>query len=88
MGLKSSKSTGENLGDAELEALVLCTQMSRAEIIKWHKGFMIDCPSGRLTKKEFIKIYEELFPSVRAKRFCDNVFDVFDKANTNTIGSF
>jgi hypothetical protein len=48
---------------------------------------MIDCPSGRLTKKEFIKIYEELFPTGKAKKFCDLVFNVFDKNNTNTIGN-
>ncbi|CAF1065709.1 unnamed protein product [Brachionus calyciflorus] len=85
MGTKSSKSITEPLSDAELEALMLSTKMSKEEISKWHRGFMLDCPSGRLTKKEFIKIYEELFPSVRAKRFCDAVFNVFDKNQTNTI---
>lgn len=46
---------------------------------------MIDCPSGRLSKKEFIKIYEELFPSGKARKFCELVFNVFDKDKTNTI---
>lgn len=49
---------------------------------------MLDCPSGRLTKEEFVKIYEELFPSGRAKRFCESVFNVFDKNKTNTIGIY
>ena len=47
---------------------------------------MADCPSGRLTRTEFVKIYEQLFTSGRAQRFCDLVFKIFDKKNTNTIG--
>ena len=55
-------------------------------ILIFDKGFYKDCPTGRLTKTELIKIYEELFPSGRAKKFCDLVFNVFDKNKTNTIG--
>ena len=69
-----------------MNALIVSTKMSREEILKWHDGFMIDCPSGRLSKKEFMKIYEELFPTKKAKRFCDLVFNVFDKDKSNTIG--
>ena len=84
MGLKNSKR--EALSEAELKALVATTKMSKSEILKWHRGFLNDCPSGRLSKNEFIKIYEELFPTTRAKRFCDLVFNVFDKNKSNTIG--
>lgn len=87
MGLNQCKlSKADELNEAELSALVAATEMSRSEIIKWHKGFMADCPSGRLTKSELITIYEQLFTSGRAKRFCDLVYRVFDKKNTNTIG--
>lgn len=90
MGKKLSKSSPVEdnphaLTKAELNALMASTKMSRQEILKWHKGFMIDCPSGRLSKKEFLKIYEELFPTCRAKKFCELVFNVFDKDQTNTI---
>ena len=49
---------------------------------------MKDCPNGRLSRIQFVKIYEEMFPTHRAQRFCDMVFKVFDKNNTNTIGKF
>lgn len=90
MGKKLSKNNVEEekpheLTKAELDALIASTKMSRQEILKWHNGFMKDCPSGRLSKKEFLKIYEELFPTCRAKKFCELVFNVFDKEKTNTI---
>jgi neuronal calcium sensor 1 len=87
MGLKHSKAPNECLTEAEINALISSTKMSKSEILKWHKGFMLDCPSGRLTKNQFIKIYEELFPSGRAKKFCELVFNVFDKNKSNTIGT-
>jgi Ca2+-binding EF-hand superfamily protein len=77
--------TIHGMDSAKLHALMVSTKMSREEILKWHAGFMIDCPSGRLSKKEFMKIYEELFPSGRAKKFCELVFNVFDKEKLNTI---
>lgn len=87
MGKKQSKKRKDPiLGAAELHALSVSTKMDQDEILKWHNGFMIDCPSGKLSKKEFIKIYEELFPIGKAKKFCDLVFNVFDKEKTNTIG--
>lgn len=49
---------------------------------------MADCPSGRLSRNEFVKIYEQLFTSGRAQIFCDLVFKIFDKKCTNTIGIF
>ena len=33
------------------------------EIKHWHEGFMKDCPTGRLTRGEFSKIYNQFFPS-------------------------
>lgn len=87
MGTNSCKLSKIELNETDLNALISATKMTRSEIIKWHKGFMADCPSGRLTKDELVKIYEQLFTSGRAKRFCDLVFKVFDKKNTNTIGN-
>lgn len=88
MGKRHSKKLKDpeiGLDKAELNALMVSTKMSSQEIMKWYNGFMIDCPSGRLSKKEFIKIYEELFPSGKARKFCELVFNVFDKDKTNTI---
>jgi len=45
----------------------------------------MDCPNGKLSKSEFIKIYEQLFPSGRTKKFSELVFDVMDKNKTNQL---
>jgi hypothetical protein len=46
---------------------------------------MMDCPDGKLSKSEFIKIYEQLFPSGRTKKFSELVFAVIDKNKTNQL---
>ena len=39
----------------------LCS-VSEEEISHWHEGFLKDCPTGKLTKNEFAKIYNQFFP--------------------------
>lgn len=38
------------------------THFTPTEIRHWHDGFLKDCPTGRLTKTEFAKIYRSFFP--------------------------
>ena len=53
MGKKQSKKRKDPiLGAAELHALSVSTKMDKDEILKWHTGFMIDCPSGKISKKD------------------------------------
>ena len=56
MGKKNSKIPPETLTQ-----LRQCTAFSDMELGKWYKGFQKDCPSGRMTKKEFESIYKN-FP--------------------------
>ena len=39
--------------------------VSEAELHQWHKGFMHDCPTGKLSYEEFQGIYKQFFPQVR-----------------------
>ena len=36
--------------------------VTKVEITRLHHGFLEDCPTGRLTKFEFAKIYNLFFP--------------------------
>ena len=80
MGKKSSK-----LAPESLVQLRRCTAFSDEELQTWYKGFMKDCPSGRMTKKEFEQIYRNFFKEGDASRFASHVFRTFDKNGDESI---
>jgi Ca2+-binding EF-hand superfamily protein len=60
MGNKASSKRKKEptiLTDEDLNLLKLNTQYTEAEIQAWHSGFLKDCPSGKLDKKQFLTVY-------------------------------
>merc|ERR1711936_1526724 len=53
MGGQSSK---ERLSKADMDFLMMNTQYDEATIQEWYKGFMADCPDGRLNTNAFKEI--------------------------------
>jgi Ca2+-binding EF-hand superfamily protein len=45
------------LTDEDLRILKTNTQYNEEEIHAWHSGFLKDCPSGKLDKKQFLNVY-------------------------------
>ena len=80
MGKKNSKIPPETLSQ-----LRQCTAFSDVELGKWFKGFMKDCPSGKMTKKEFENIYKNFFKDGDASKFASHVFRTFDKDGDQAI---
>ena len=80
MGKSQSKLPLESVSE-----LQQCTAFTAKELKKWHKGFMAECPSGRMTKNEFEKIYNNSFQEGDASRFADHVFRTFDKDGDESI---
>ena len=64
MGAHKSRMTKERINELSAE-----TQFTKEEIKMWHDGFLKDCPTGRLTKTEFAKIYRGFFPQGDASSF-------------------
>ncbi|CAF0857026.1 unnamed protein product [Rotaria sordida] len=61
------------------------TDYSEQEIREWHTGFIRDCPSGKLTKKQFTEVYKQFCPEGRADKYCKYAFDVFDADGNGSI---
>ena len=60
MGAKKSKMSPEMTSK-----LLDQTKFTEQELRQWYKGFMKDCPSGKLSKEEFSSIYRQFFPTGR-----------------------
>ena len=87
MGAGGSK---ERLSKADMEFLLLHTHYDEKTIqggaksltlwrlvivcLEWYRGFMSDCPEGKLNTQSFMKIYSKCFPTGNAAEFCDHVF--------------
>ncbi len=80
MGKAASK-----LSKDEIKALRDATHFDKKELQQWYKGFLKDCPTGKLSIDEFQKIYKQFFPFGDPKEFSSYVFKVFDNDGSGTI---
>jgi len=82
MGAQSSK---DRLSKADVEFLMMNTRYDENTIQEWYRGFMSDCPDGKLNTTAFKKIYSKCFPSGNATEFCEHVFRTFDSDKNGFI---
>ncbi|KAM6899844.1 recoverin-like [Xenentodon cancila] len=68
-----------------LEDLKLSTKFSETEIVQWYQNFKKQCPTGRITKEEFQKIYIKFFPDSDANTYAQHVFRSFDTNDDGTL---
>ncbi|CAF0790550.1 unnamed protein product [Brachionus calyciflorus] len=73
------------LSEQEIQILLENTPFDRDQIDEWHKGFLKDCPDGRMTKYKLIEFYKMLYPYGKVEQFCKRVFKVFDRDNSGEI---
>lgn len=77
------------LTEEEIKLLLENTKLNRAQINALHQNFLKECPSGKLTKKDFVKLFKEVHPSEnkkeKADKFCEYVFKVIDRDSLGYI---
>ena len=86
MGNKGGKNV--DLTEEDINKLLDSTQYNRDQVIKWHAGFIKDCPNGELDKKKFTEVYKELYPEGKADKFCTQVFNTFDADQSGKINFY
>jgi len=82
MGQKNSVG---RLSKQDVDFLKMNTHYDESTINEWYKGFISDCPDGKLSPTAFMNIYSKCFPVGNAKEFCDHVFRTFDSDNNGVI---
>ena len=68
----------KSLSKKKLEFLKAQTRYDENTINNWYKGFIQDCPNGKLTPAKFVEMFQILLPSVNAEQFSEHVFRTFD----------
>jgi len=71
-------SSSAGLTKDDLEFLQRKTSFNKETILDFYKGFIADCPDGKLSPANFCQIYSKCFPNGNTREFCDHVFRTFD----------
>lgn len=89
VGSKGAKKDPKVLTEEEIKLLLDNTTLNRQQIVALHQNFLKECPTGKLTKKDFVKLFKEVHPSEnkkeKADKFCEYVFKVIDNNNLGYI---
>ncbi|XP_018429276.1 PREDICTED: S-modulin [Nanorana parkeri] len=68
-----------------LEELQLNTKFTQEELCTWYQSFLKECPSGRISEKQFERIYSKFFPDADPKAYAHHVFRSFDANSDGTL---
>nr|CAH8850841.1 unnamed protein product [Trichobilharzia regenti] len=77
--------SSKGISKAELKKLSAKTHFTEAQIKKWYKGFIKDCPSGLLNRSTFLSMYTQFFPDGKARLFYEHLFRTFDQDASGSI---
>jgi len=83
--VKSKQTPVKQITDYELRQLSIQSGYSIEKIKLYYESFIADCPNGTLSKRNFRKMYHQLYPSSKSNKFCDRIFKIFDKNNDDFL---
>jgi len=82
------------LSSGELKFITDNTSFTEDHIKEWHKGFMEDCPDGRMDREKMKQMFNSIMPKddpneanpgTSAEQFLDQLFRIFDKDGDGSI---
>ena len=85
MGHDQSKPVGVELTDETVDRLTKNTNYTPEQIRQWHQSFLRDCPSGKLSSRQFTEVYKKFYPEFEAEKYSAQVFRTFDMDNNGYI---
>lgn len=85
MGHKQSKTALIELDDETIDRLTKNTNYTPEQIRQWHQAFLRDCPTGRLSSRQFTEVYKKFYPEHEAEKYSLQVFRTFDMDNNGYI---
>jgi recoverin len=85
MGNQEGKIAGVELDNETVERLTKNTNYTPEQIHQWHESFLRDCPTGKLTFRQFTEVYKKFYPEFEAEKYSAQVFRTFDKDNNGYI---
>ncbi|CAF3771579.1 unnamed protein product [Rotaria magnacalcarata] len=85
MGHKGSKDVSIELDDETIDRLTKNTNYTPEQIRQWHQAFLRDCPTGKLSSRQFTEVYKKFYPEHEAEKYSAQVFRTFDMDNNGYI---
>ncbi|CAF0757152.1 unnamed protein product [Didymodactylos carnosus] len=85
MGNEKSKKFHDELDDATIHRLTHNTNYTPEQIRQWHQAFLRDCPSGKLSSRQFTEVYKKFYPEHEAEKYSKQVFRTFDMDHNGYI---
>lgn len=85
MGQEESKGATTDLDAETIDRLTKNTKYSAEQIRGWHAAFLRDCPSGKLTSRQFVEVYKKFYPEAEAEKYSYQVFRTFDTDHSGYI---
>merc|ERR1712038_102073 len=74
------------LSKAEIKYIAENTSFTSDNIHDWHKGFMEDCPDGRMDRGKMQTMFKSIIPEGEAgDQFLEQLFRIFDKDGDGSI---
>jgi Ca2+-binding EF-hand superfamily protein len=64
----------QTINDREIDMLRTRTDMSRAEVLDWHRKFLANYPKGTIDNKQFAELYKQ----TKFEKFAHVAFVLFD----------